>query len=309
MKDYSPKQFGADLVAGIVVGVVAIPLAIAFAIASGVTPDKGLATAVVAGFLISALGGSRVQIGGPTGAFVVIVYGIVQKYGFEGLTIATFMAGILLIVMGIARFGVVIKFIPRSVVVGFTSGIAVIIFSSQVADFFGLKTPGLPADFIEKWRALSKCFGSVNPYAIGIALATVLLISLWPRISRKFPGSLAALLLCSAAAAYFKWPVDTIGSRFGDLPHTLPMPHLPSLSFAAGRELFQAAFTIALLGGIESLLSAVVSDGMIGGRHRSNTELIGQGIANIGSSLFGGMPATGAPCPRPCSSRSPRSSS
>jgi sulfate permease, SulP family len=294
LKDYSKQQFVSDLMSGIIVGIVALPLAIAFGIASGVTPQQGLITAVVAGFLISALGGSRVQIGGPTGAFVVIVYGIVHKYGVEGLTVATLLAGILLMIMGLARMGNVIKFIPHPVTVGFTSGIALIIFSSQVKDFLGLSMGMVPAEFVEKWIHYIEHLNSINLYSLFIAIATVLVISFWPKVSRKIPGSVIALILFSAGVALFHLPVETIGSRFGDLPNTLPLPKLPRLDFEMIQTMIQPAFTIALLGGIESLLSAVVADGMIGGRHRSNTELIAQGIANIFSSLFGGIPATGA---------------
>lgn len=294
LKEYSKDQFISDLIAGIIVGIVAIPLAIAFGIASGVSPEKGLFTAIVAGFLVSALGGSRVQIGGPTGAFVVIVYGIVQKYGIDGLVIATFLAGILLLVMGFARFGTVIKFIPRTVVVGFTSGIAVVIFSSQVKDFLGLSMEKVPAEFFEKWRAFLENIGTINYQALLLAFLTVLIIAVWPRISKKVPGSFVALILTSSLAVFFQLPVETIGSQFGELPHTLPVPQIPHLDVKTIQSLVQPAFTIALLGAIESLLSAVVSDGMIGTKHRSNMELIGQGAANIGSALFGGMPATGA---------------
>ena len=295
LQDYSREKFFSDLVAGVIVGIVAIPLAIAFAIASGVTPDKGLMTAVIAGFLVSALGGSRVQIGGPTGAFIVIVYGIVQKHGVDGLVVATFMAGIILILMGAAKLGRVIEYIPHSVVVGFTSGIALIIFSSQVKDFFGLSTGSLPAEFVEKWRVLIEHAGTVNPYALAIGAGTVLLMVFWPRqIRAKVPGSVAALVLSSAAVAMLGLPVETIGSRFGELPHGFPAPVFPNISFGMLKELAQPAFTIAMLGAIESLLSAIVADGMIGGRHRSNMELVAQGAANIASGLFGGMPATGA---------------
>lgn len=298
LQGYSWSDFYADGVAGLIVGVVALPLAIAFGIASGVTPQAGLITAVVAGFLISALGGSRVQIGGPTGAFVVLIYGIVQKYGMEGLTLCTLMAGVFLILFGLFRMGSAIKFIPRSVTVGFTSGIALIIFSSQIKDMLGLKIAALPAEFISKWEAYFQHAGSWNPYALLICAATVLIIVLWPRLAGKFsakiPGSLVALLLCSAAASWLKIPLETIGTRFGELPHGLPRPVFPVISLGAVVPLIQPAFTVALLGSIESLLSAVVADGMTGGRHRSNIELIGQGIANIGSALFGGIPATGA---------------
>ncbi|MBF0522181.1 MAG: STAS domain-containing protein [Candidatus Omnitrophica bacterium] len=294
LKDYSKEKFITDCIAGMIVGVVAIPLAIAFAIASGVSPDKGLFTAIIAGFFISVLGGSRVQIGGPTGAFVVIVYGIVQKYGIDGLVIATLMAGVILIIMGVVRFGSIVKFIPHSVIVGFTSGIAMIIFSSQVKDFLGLTTGKIPAEFLEKWRLFIGNIGTINYDAFMLAMLTVLIIAIWPKVSRKIPGALVALISVSALSAFFRLPVETIGSRFGDLPHTLPAPHFPAFGLKRIQELFQPAFTIAILGAIESLLSAIVSDGMIGGKHRSNTELIGQGVANIGSALFGGIPATGA---------------
>lgn len=294
LRDYSREAFVSDVIAGVIVGIIALPLAIAFAIASGVPPEKGLITAIIAGFLISALGGSRVQIGGPTGAFVIIVYGIVQKYGIDGLIVATFLAGILLMIMGFARLGTIIKFIPHPVIVGFTSGIAVIIFTSQMKDFFGLGVEHLPAEFLEKWSAILEHFSSLNLYSFLLATATVAIIAFWPRVSRRIPGSLIALIACSAAVELFQWPVETIGTRFGDLPHSIPLPHFPSLSFELVKKMIQPAFTLALLGSIESLLSAVVADGMMGGRHRSNMELIAQGAANAASGLFGGIPATGA---------------
>jgi SulP family sulfate permease len=294
LKNYSGKQFSNDLLAGIIVGIVALPLAIAFAIASGVTPEKGLITAVVAGFIISAMGGSRVQIGGPTGAFIVIVYGIVQMYGVNGLIVATFMAGIMLIIMGFARLGTVIKFIPHPLIIGFTTGIAVIIFSSQVKDFLGLKMEAVPANFLEKWNAYFKNMQSVNIYAILIAAVTVLVIILWPKVSKKIPGSLIAILITTAAVHLLHLPVETIGSRFGIISSSFPKPEIPMVDFATIKHLIQPAFTIALLCAIESLLSAVVADGMIGGNHRSNMELVAQGTANIFSSMFGGIPATGA---------------
>jgi SulP family sulfate permease len=294
LKNYSGKQFSNDALAGIIVGIVALPLAIAFAIASGVTPEKGLITAVVAGFIISAMGGSRVQIGGPTGAFIVIVYGIVQMYGVSGLIIATFMAGIMLIIMGLARLGTIIKFIPHPLIIGFTTGIAVIIFSSQVKDFLGLNMEAVPADFIEKWTAYFKNMQSVNIYAIMIAVVTILIIIFWPKVSKKIPGSLIAILITTAAVQLLNLPVETIGSRFGIISSSIPIPEIPMVDFATIRHLIQPAFTIALLCAIESLLSAVVADGMIGGNHRSNMELVAQGTANIFSSIFGGIPATGA---------------
>ena len=294
LKNYSGKQFASDLTAGIVVGIVALPLAIAFAIASGVSPEKGLFTAIIAGFIISALGGSRVQIGGPTGAFIVIVYGIVQKYGIDGLTVATLIAGCILILMGILRLGSVIKFIPYPLIVGFTSGIALIIFSSQVKDFLGLKMGNVPADFIEKWSVYFAHFSFISADAILISLSTVLITIYFSKISHRIPGSLVAILLATAAVSLFHLPVETIGSRFGSIPSNLPAPHLPNIDWDTIKYLIRPAFTIALLGAIESLLSAVVADGMIGGNHKSNMELVAQGIANVVSPIFGGIPATGA---------------
>jgi SulP family sulfate permease len=294
LKNYTRHQFTKDLISGLIVGIVALPLAIAFAIASGVSPEKGLITAVIAGFIISAMGGSRVQIGGPTGAFIVIVYGIVQAHGINGLIIATFMAGVMLIVMGFARLGAVIKFIPHPLIIGFTSGIAVLIFSSQVKDFLGLKMDAVPTDFLAKWESYFRNIKSGNLHAVGIAVLTVVIIQLWPKITYKIPGSLIALLLTTAAVQYFRLPVETIGSKFGSIPSSFSVPVFPHLDFATIKSLIQPAFTIALLAGIESLLSAVVADGMIGGNHKSNMELVAQGTANIFSSLFGGIPATGA---------------
>src|SRR5690348_5599410 len=294
LRGYTREQLLADLTAGVIVGIVALPLAIAFAIASGVSPEAGLYTAIIAGFLISALGGSRVQIGGPTGAFVVIVYGIVQRYGVEGLTVATLMAGVILIVMGLARFGGAIKFIPYPVTIGFTSGIALIIFSGEVKDFLGLRMGPVPADFISKWRSFAAHFPSANPWAIGIAVATVLVVFLWPLVSRRVPGAFVALIATTLAVTLFHLPVETIGTRFGHINAGLPRPSLPDMSLPLLKTLIGPAFTIAMLGAIESLLSAVVSDGMIGGRHRSNMELVAQGVANLASPLFGGIPATGA---------------
>ena len=294
LKGYTKQQFTKDLMAGIIVGIVALPLAIAFAIASGVSPEKGLYTAVIGGFIISALGGSKVQIGGPTGAFIVIVYGIIAQYGIDGLIIATFMAGILLIVMGLARMGALIKFIPYPLIVGFTSGIALIIFSSQVKDFLGLKMGAVPADFLDKWAAFMQHISSANVYSAFIAVATVLIILLWPKVTHKVPGSLVAIVATTIAVSVFKLPVETIGGRFGAISSSLPHPVVPHLDWKVIQQLIRPAFTIALLGSIESLLSAVVADGMTGGNHRSNMELIAQGTANIFSSLFGGIPATGA---------------
>lgn len=294
LKTYTRKQFSDDVMAGIIVGIVALPLAIAFAIASGVGPEKGLITAVIAGFIISAIGGSRVQIGGPTGAFIVIVYGIVQMYGVSGLIIATLMAGVMLIIMGFARLGAVIKFIPHSLIIGFTSGIAVIIFSSQIKDFFGLSMGEVPADFLEKWRDYILNLSSINIYAVIIALATIAIIVLWPKVTQKIPGSLIAIIIATVVVQFFNLPVETIGSRFGVISSSIPMPEIPYVDWAIIQSLMLPAFTIAMLCAIESLLSAVVSDGMIGGNHKSNMELVAQGTANIFSALFGGIPATGA---------------
>jgi SulP family sulfate permease len=294
LKGYTRGQFIADLTAGVIVGIVALPLAIAFAIASGVTPDRGLWTAIVAGFLISALGGSRVQIGGPTGAFVVIVYGIVQKYGVDGLIVATIMAGVFLIILGAAKLGGIIKFIPHPVVTGFTSGIAVIIFSSQVKDLLGLKMGAVPADFLAKWGAFGEHFGSYNPYAIGVAVLALAIIIIWPTLHSRIPGPFVALITVTVIAQLFHLPVETIGSRFGAIAASIPRLTLPHITFENAQLLVRPAFTIALLGAVESLLSAVVADGMIGGRHRPNMELVAQGIANVITPLFGGIPATGA---------------
>ncbi len=294
LKGYSRQQLARDLMAGLIVGLVALPLAIAFAIASGVAPEKGLFTAIIAGFTISALGGSRVQIGGPTGAFIVIVYGIVQSHGVGGLVIATFIAGILLIGMGLARLGSVIRFIPYPLIVGFTSGIAVVIFSSQVKDLLGLQMGVVPADFRQKWLTYFHYFPTGSLYAILLSAGTVALILLWPKVSSKVPGSLVAVLVTTILAAILHLPVETVGSRFGQIRSSLPHPFVPHLDYLTIKTLIQPAFTIALLGGIESLLSAVVADGMIGGNHRSNMELVAQGVANICSALFGGIPATGA---------------
>ncbi len=294
LKDYNREKFLGDLVAGLIVGVVALPLAIAFAIASGVTPDRGLWTAIVAGFLISLLGGSRVQIGGPTGAFVVIVYGIVQKYGIDGLTVATLMAGVILVVMGIAKLGTMIKFIPHPVITGFTSGIALIIFSGEIKDFFGLRMGGVPADFIGKINAYSESATGFTPEALAVSLLALAIIVLWPRINRRIPGPFVALIVTTLLAKLMNLPVETIGSRFGGISASVPHPQIPHLSLVQITALVGPAFTIAVLAAIESLLSAVVSDGMIGGRHRSNMELIAQGVANMVSPLFGGIPATGA---------------
>lgn len=294
LQAYDRAQFSRDVLAGVVVGIVALPLAIAFAIASGVTPDRGLWTAIVAGFLVSALGGSRVQIAGPTGAFVVIVYGIVQQHGVDGLLVATMMAGVILIIFGLAKLGAVMKFIPHPVVTGFTSGIAVIILVSQVKDFVGLRMGDVPADFVEKLAAYASHLDSVTPAAIGVGFLALSIILLWPRVSRRIPAPFVALIVATAVVRVFHLPVETVGSRFGAIAASIPTPSLPNVTLAQMTELIAPAFTIALLAAIESLLSAVVADGMIGGRHRSNMELVAQGIANIASPIMGGIPATGA---------------
>ena len=294
LQTYDRDQLVSDLTAGVIVGIVALPLAIAFAIASGVTPDRGLFTAIVAGFLISALGGSRVQIGGPTGAFVVIVYGIVQKFGVDGLIVATIMAGIILVAMGVAKLGAAIKFVPRSVITGFTSGIAVIIFSGEIKDLFGLRMGTVPADFIEKWVAFAAHAGAFNVAAVGVAALALAIILLWPRLGTRIPGPFVALVVTTGLATMFHWPVETIGSRFGGIVARFPHPMVPHVTLAQARLLVGPAFTIAMLGAVESLLSAVVADGMIGGHHRSNMELVAQGVANILTPMFGGIPATGA---------------
>jgi len=294
LRSYDREQFLGDAVAGVIVGVVALPLAIAFAIASGVTPDRGLWTAIVGGFIISALGGSRVQIGGPTAAFVVIVYGIVRQYGVDGLTVATLMAGVILLVMGIAKFGAMIKYIPHPVITGFTSGIAVIIFSGEIKDFFGLQMGDLPADFVGKWMAYADHASGFTPAAVAVSVLGLGIIFVWPKINRRIPGPFVALVVTTALAYFMHLDVETIGSKFGPISASLPHPQVPHLSLTQITALVGPAFTIAMLAAIESLLSAVVSDGMIGGRHRSNMELIAQGTANVASALFGGIPATGA---------------
>ncbi len=294
LKSYDKETFFADANAGLIVGIVAIPLAIAFAIASGVSPEQGLITAVIAGFLISFFGGSRVQIGGPTGAFVILVYGIVREYGQEGLIVATFMAGIILIIMGLAKFGSIIKFVPYPVIVGFTSGIGVVILSTQINDFFGMGINDLPANFIEKWTIYFEHFAGVNFTATALGLSSLIFLILWRKIKTKVPGSIIVIIVSTLFVYFFNLPVETIGSKFGEFKATLPMPSFVNINFELIQKMILPATTIAVLCAIESLLSAVVADGMIGGRHRSNTELVAQGIANVGSAMFGGMPATGA---------------
>jgi sulfate permease, SulP family len=291
---YSRKQFLEDLTAGTIVGIVALPLAIAFAIASGVKPEQGLFTAIIAGVIVSAFGGSRVQIAGPTGAFIVIVYGIVRTYGYDGLAVATFIAGIILIIMGLARLGTLLKFVPYPLTVGFTSGIALIIFSSQVNDFLGLRIADLPADFVGKWMVYATHLGGIDLISLAIALGSLCIILLAQRFAPRIPGSLLSILCMTAVVQVFHLSVETIGSRFGSVPSALPAPHLPDVTWETVRRVFSPAITIAMLGSIESLLSAVVADGMIRSRHRSNIELIAQGAANVVSPLFYGIPATGA---------------
>ena len=299
-RNYSKADFSTDLMAGIIVGIVALPLAIAFGIASGVTPEKGIITAIVAGFSISFLGGSKVQIGGPTGAFIVIIYGIIQEYGIEGLTVATLMAGVLLVLMGVFKLGAVIKFIPYPIIVGFTSGIAVTIFTTQIADVFGLTFDGekVPGDFIGKWLVYARHFDTVNWWNALVSFASIFIIAITPKFSKKIPGSLVAIIVVTLAVYLMKayggiTSIDTIGDRFS-IQAQLPEAVVPALDWEAVKNLFPVAVTIAVLGAIESLLSATVADGVIGDRHHSNTELIAQGIANIVSPIFGGIPATGA---------------
>ena len=300
LKKYTKADFTTDLMSGIIVGIVALPLAIAFGIASGVSPEKGIITAIVAGFIISFLGGSKVQIGGPTGAFIVIIYGIIQEYGIEGLMVATMMAGVLLIVLGVFRLGTVIKFIPYPITVGFTSGIAVTIFTTQIADIFGLDFQGekIPGDFIGKWLIYFRHFDTVNWWNAAVSLVSIVIIALTPKFSKRIPGSLVAIVVVTLAVYYLKMyggvtSIDTIGDRFS-IQSQLPGASVPALDWEAIQNLFPVAITIAVLGAIESLLSATVADGVIGDRHNSNTELIAQGIANIASPIFGGIPATGA---------------
>lgn len=291
---YKRSDFKADTLAGLTVAIVALPLAMALAIASGASPDKGLVTAVIAGFLISLLGGSRVQIGGPTGAFVVVIYNVIAQHGYDGLVLATLLAGVILVTAGYAKFGQVIKFIPHPVVTGFTAGIAVIIASSQIKDFFGFKIDKTPADFIPKWISYFHSFNTLNFATLLVGLGALITIVALRRWAPKWPGYLIAVAISAIAVALFHLPVDTIGTRFPTIPSGLPLPEIPAWNFAKFREIIPSAFTIAFLAGIEALLSAVVADGMTGYRHRSNQELVGLGIANVASALFGGLPATGA---------------
>jgi SulP family sulfate permease len=294
-RDYSQRDFTADLVAGLTVGIVALPLAMAFAIASGVPPQAGIFTAVIAGFIISALGGTKVCIGGPTGAFIVILYGIYAKYGPENLAICTIMAGVILLIMGLARLGTMIKYIPYPVTMGFTSGIAVLIFSTQIKDFFGLRVDQVPSEFFEKLKVLAEHAGTADWKTLALALGSLAIILFWPKAwQRRVPGSIVALALGTALVALLQLPVETIGSKFGGIPQALPRPQFPAFSWATIQHLIQPATTIALLAAIESLLCAVVADGMVDDRHDSNQELMAQGLANIISPLFGGIAATGA---------------
>ena len=298
LRKYNRKTFIADVMAGIIVGIVALPLAIAFGIASGVTPEKGIITAIVAGFVISALGGSKVQIGGPTGAFIIIIYGIIQQYGLEGLTIATIMAGVFLILFGLLHLGTIIKYIPYPIVVGFTSGIAVTIFTTQVKDLFGLSISNLPSDFIEKWQCYAANFTTADLWSSIVGIASVAVIMLMPKINKKIPGSLVAIIIMTVMALLLKQyagvtTIETIGDRFS-ISNSLPQADMPHITWETIKSLVSPALTIAILGAIESLLSAAVADGVIGDHHNSNTELVAQGVANLASPIFGGIPATGA---------------
>lgn len=294
LHSYSLGQFTQDLIAGLTVGLVALPLAMAFAIASGVPPQAGLYTAVVAGFLISALGGSRTQIGGPTGAFVVIVAGIVVKFGMPGLALVGIMAGVLLLVMGLTGLGTAVKYIPRPVTIGFTNGIALLIASTQIKDFLGLRTPPVPGDFLGRIVILAHYARTTRWQTVAVAAVSFAIILLWPRLTKRVPGSIIALFLSTALTAWFHLPIETIGTRFGGIPQGFPHFALPAFRAAHIMPLLPSAFTVALLAAVESLLSAVVADGMSGDRHNSNMELVAQGVANIASPLFGGIPATGA---------------
>ncbi len=294
MKGYSKAQLIKDIIAGIIVAIIALPLSIALAIASGVGPEQGLYTAIIAGFFISFFGGSRVQIGGPTAAFVVIIYGIVAEYGTDGLIVATILAGIILVIMGICRFGSLIKYIPYTITTGFTCGIAVTLFVGQLKDFFGLQMKSVPSEFLDKIIAYGKNIGTINVTATVIGLVAVAIMLIWPKVTDKIPGSLVAIIVTTAIVYFAKLDVNTIGSVYGQLDSSFPTFHVPAISMKLVQQMLSPAFTIAVLAAIESLLSAVVSDGMIGDTHKSNAELIGQGLGNIFSGLFGGIPATGA---------------
>ncbi|WP_294843339.1 SulP family inorganic anion transporter [Prevotella sp.] len=298
LKTYNRQTLTADIMAGIIVGIVALPLAIAFGIASGVTPEKGIITAIISGFIISLLGGSKVQIGGPTGAFIVIIYGIIQKYGIEGLMIATVMAGVFLLLFGLLKLGTIIKYIPYPIVVGFTSGIAVTIFTTQIKDLFGLTIESVPSDFIEKWGCYISHFSTADLWCSIVGILSVVIIALTPKVSKKIPGSLVAIIVMTIAALILKnyfgvTTIETIGDRFS-VSSAIPDAHMPAMTWDTIKSLVAPALTIAVLGAIESLLSATVADGVIGAHHNSNTELVAQGLANIASPIFGGIPATGA---------------
>lgn len=297
-KDLTGQQVIKDAISGVIVAIIALPLSIALAIASGVGPEQGLYTAIIAGFFIAVFGGSRVQIGGPTAAFVVIIYGIVNKFGTDGLIVATIMAGIMLVIMGICRFGSLIKYIPYTITTGFTCGIAVTLFTGQLKDFLGLRLESVPSEFLPKLIAYFKNIGTVNITSLLIGLLAIAIMLIWPKVTDKIPGSLIAIIVTTVIVAVFKldakYGVSTIGSVYGELDSSFPVPKLPAVTFDLVKDLMSPALTIAILAGIESLLSAVVSDGMIGDRHKSNAELIGQGLGNIFSGLFGGIPATGA---------------
>lgn len=294
MKSYSKQQLIKDIISGIIVAIIALPLSIALAIASGVSPEQGLYTAIIAGFFISFFGGSRVQIGGPTAAFVVIIYGIVMDYGTDGLIVATILAGIMLVLMGIFRFGSLIKYIPYTITTGFTCGIAVTLFVGQIKDFLELSIESVPSEFLPKLAAYAKNIATINWVAALLGFGAIVIMLIWPKVTDKIPGSLVAIVITTAIAYFAKLPVNTIGSVYGELSSSFPTFQLPSISLALVQKMISPAFTIAILAGIESLLSAVVADGMIGDTHKSNAELVGQGLGNIFSGLFGGIPATGA---------------
>lgn len=298
LRNYDRKTFMTDLMAGIIVGIVALPLAIAFGIASGVTPEKGIITAIVAGLIISVFGGSKVQIGGPTGAFIIIIYGIIQQYGLDGLAVATLMAGVFLVAFGLLRLGTIIKYIPYPIIVGFTSGIAVTIFTTQIKDLFGMTIDSVPADFIEKWIAYGRSIGTIDPWSAAVGIVSVAIIAVTPRFSKKIPGSLVAIIIMTVGALLLERmagvdTIEAIGDRFS-ISNELPDAQVPQMTWETIKSLVSPAITIAILGAIESLLSATVADGVVGDHHDSNTELVAQGLANLASPLFGGIPATGA---------------
>lgn len=293
-KEFTKEQIMKDTIAGVIVAIIALPLSIALAISSGVSPEKGLITAIFAGFFISFLGGSKVQIGGPTGAFVIIIYSIIQQYGLNGLIAATIMAGIILVIMGLLKFGSIIKYIPQTITVGFTSGIAITLMSTQIKDFMGLHIDNVPADFFLKWQSYFSNMNTLNIWSLSIGVTCIVIIILWPKLNQTIPGSMIALIVATLVVKFLNLPVETIGSRFNEISSSIPSPVFPSLSIATINQLFAPAMTIAILAALESLLSAVVADGMIGDTHDSNTELVAQGVANIMSGLLGGIPATGA---------------